>query len=64
MNENLRKLMLKAGYPAPELAPRAQTLVKMILLEAALISVQEDDTTTNRGEASAQAFLEHFGMTK
>ena len=33
MNENLRKLMLAAGYAAPELAGRAQQLAELIVRE-------------------------------
>jgi sulfur transfer protein SufE len=33
MNENLRKLMLEAGYAAPELAGRAQQLAELIVRE-------------------------------
>jgi hypothetical protein len=31
MNEQLRQLMVEADYPAPELAPRAQKLVELIV---------------------------------
>ena len=33
MNENLRKLMLEAGYAAPELAGRAQKFAELIVRE-------------------------------
>ena len=31
MNEHIRRMMLEAGYAAPELAGRAQTLVNLII---------------------------------
>ena len=31
MNERIKELMIKADYPAPELALRAQALVELIL---------------------------------
>lgn len=33
MNENLKQLMLEAGYAAPELAERAIKLAKLIILD-------------------------------
>ena len=33
MNERIRELMIKADYPAPELALRAQALVELIVQE-------------------------------
>lgn len=33
MNERTKELMLEAGYVAPELAPRAQNLVDLVLAD-------------------------------
>ena len=33
MNQRIRELMIKADYPAPELALRAQALVELIVKE-------------------------------
>ena len=35
MNERIRELMIKADYPAPELALRAQALVELIIMDVA-----------------------------
>ena len=40
MNERIRELMIKADYPAPELALRAQELVELILQDC--MSICED----------------------
>lgn len=40
MNEQLHKLMLEAGYAAPELATRAQQLAHSLILLCADIAVQ------------------------
>ena len=42
MNEQLRQLMLEAGYAAPELAGRANKLAKLIINECADIAMRED----------------------
>ncbi len=36
MNENIRLLMLEAGYAAPELATRGQELVALVIHEVLL----------------------------
>jgi hypothetical protein len=33
MNDRIRELMIEAGYVAPELAPRAQKLVDLVLAD-------------------------------
>ena len=40
MNENLRKLMLEAGYAPPELVERAQQLAELIAKECAEICLE------------------------
>lgn len=42
MNEKLRELMVKADYPAPELAKRAQALAELIVRECAGIAAGSD----------------------
>ena len=37
MNKNLEKLMLEAGYAAPELAARAHKLAELLVIECASI---------------------------
>jgi DNA-directed RNA polymerase delta subunit len=37
MNKNLEKLMLEAGYAAPEIALRAQKLAELVVIECASI---------------------------
>ena len=37
MNENLERLMLRAGYAAPHLATRAQKLAELVLQECCTI---------------------------
>lgn len=38
MNERLRQLMLEAGYAAPEIAARAQTLAHLIVKDCVKIA--------------------------
>ena len=38
MNENLKRLMKQADYPAPELALRAQKLAELIVAECAKLN--------------------------
>lgn len=46
MNEQIRQLMIEAGYPAPEIAKRAHKLVDLILFECIKIAVFKGDATT------------------
>ena len=55
MNERIRDLMIKADYPAPELALRAQALVELIVLECAKVA---DDGWADPGHQIKQ----HFGV--
>jgi hypothetical protein len=43
MNERIRELMIKADYPAPELALRAQALVDLILQDCMSICEEQGD---------------------
>lgn len=47
MNENCRRLMLDAGYAAPELAVRAQRLVALVLEECNQISKETEHNERN-----------------
>jgi hypothetical protein len=40
MNENLKRLMTQADYPAPEIALRAQVLAELIVRECDLYARQ------------------------
>ena len=39
-----------------------EKFTELIVQECARISVEADHTMTNQGAASAQAFMEHFGV--
>jgi len=62
MNENLRKLMLEAGYAAPELAGRAQQLAELLIRECA---GRVDNILRERkdgGGTMGDDIREHFGV--
>ena len=61
MNENLKRLMKQADYPAPELALRAQKLAELIVRECAEW-IKNTDSDPDIGEEDAKALLEHFGV--
>jgi hypothetical protein len=73
MNEKIEALAKQAGmvmYPTG-LGIKENTLwgdrniakfAELLIKECARISTNADDTMTNQGEASAQAFMEHFGV--
>jgi hypothetical protein len=65
MNENLRRLMVQADYPAPEIAKRAQELAELIVRECCNVLQGED--ILHGGYGYNQGFLhkkikEHFGV--
>ena len=65
MNENLKRLMVEADYPAPEIAQRAQQLVKLVIQECCDVLQNED--IRHGGYGYNQGFLhkkikEHFGV--
>ena len=72
MNEKLKKLMLEAGYAAPEIASRAQKFAELIVRECAeqIIAKGTDwidfapSQTGVRPEYwdMAQQIKEHFGV--
>ena len=61
MNENLKKLMKRADYPAPEMALRAQKFAELIVKECAEW-IKNTDSDPDIGEEDAKALLEHFGV--
>ena len=67
MNERIAKLYDRAiviedggNYVCGELDP--VKFAELIVRECARISNEVDYTMTNQGAASAQAFMEHFGI--
>lgn len=56
MNERIRQLMVQADYPAPEMAPRAQKLAELIVLEC-----MSNLYLHGYDDARAQ-IKEHFGV--
>jgi len=60
MNENLRKLMLAAGYAAPELAGRAQQLAELLVQECCNIADQVERADM---DSYVSKFIRaHFGV--
>jgi hypothetical protein len=56
MNERIRELMVRADYPAPEIAKRAHVLAELIVRECArLIDAEEI-------QSSGSMLKEHFGV--
>ena len=73
MNERIRVLAAQAKFMAEEdinrqisynaeLKAFAEKFAELIVKECARISNEADCTMTNQGAASAQAFMEHFGV--
>ena len=61
MNENLRKLMLAAGYAAPELAERAQQLAELIVREC-IDTVSDCSVEYCTRPQIVSEIKEHFGV--
>jgi hypothetical protein len=66
MNERIRELMVKADYPAPELALRAQKLAELIVRECVAICRDIDgedniDARSGRQDCAVE-IKEHFGV--
>ena len=66
MNENLKKLMKQADYPAPELALRAQKLAELIVRECVAICQDIDgedniDARSGRQDCAVE-IKQHFGV--
>ena len=78
MNERIKELALEAFQPINDIASEGiadshtfnqawfqlynQKFAELIVRECARISVEADETMTNQGKASAQAFMEYFGV--
>ena len=69
MNDQIKDLMVKAGYAAPEIGTRAQTLALLIIEECAKICSELKFTTEGPGEGAAyqrtlceMAIKENFGL--
>jgi hypothetical protein len=72
MNERIKELALQAGFHPfvrgeqilfdISTEDQLKEFAELIVRECARISVEADDTMTNQGTASAQAFMEHFGV--
>lgn len=58
MNEQIKQLMLEAGYAAPEIALRAQKLAELIVWKCAKVGERYAD---GNYEVFNQ-ILEHFGL--
>jgi hypothetical protein len=61
MNEQLRQLMLEAGYAAPELAGRANKFAELIVRECAKACEKNSYLALN-GWQRAKQIKEHFGV--
>jgi hypothetical protein len=64
MNEQIRELMLEAGYAAPDIALRAQKFAELILREC--IEVANKNRTVmeikSNTQLTADAIKKHFGV--
>ena len=61
MNERIRELMIKADYPAPELALRAQALVELILQDCMSICEEQGDRGLD-GHYCVDKIRKEFGV--
>ena len=72
MNENLKRLMKQADYPAPELALRAQKLAELIVRECVAVAddyvkdctCEEHINCKPRTSAIGRKIREHFGVKR
>jgi hypothetical protein len=69
MNERIKELLIVAGEyemdindPEFVVPDTLKKFAELIVRECARISNEVDYTMTNQGAASAQAFMEHFGV--
>ena len=63
MNERIRKLMLEAGYAAPELAGRANKLAELIVKECADVLLKwKVEPFPFDEDIAASLIKEHFGV--
>ena len=61
MNERIRALMIKADYPAPELALRAQALVELLLQDCMSICEELGDKGLD-GHYCVDKIRKEFGV--
>ena len=61
MNERIRELMVKADYPAPELALRAQALVELLLQDCMSICEEMGDKGLD-GHYCVDKIRKEFGV--
>ena len=61
MNENLKKLMIQADYPAPEIAKRAHVLAELIVKECGVALSPMLRDMVSRGQAY-DLIKQHFGV--
>lgn len=61
MNERIKALMLEAGYAAPDIAPRAQKLVELIVKECANLANKAENSETWIAPAG-DMIKENFGV--
>ena len=61
MNENLKRVMLEAGYACPELATRAKELARLLINEVYKECKPYVDGGSNQGDVE-RALKEHFGV--
>ena len=59
MNERLRELMLEAGYAAPEIAGRAQTLSELLIKECIYVAQKHSHAS---GFVMEVEIKRHFGV--
>ena len=68
MNERIKELMLKAGYAAPHIAPRAQLLVTLIIKECVIeIHAAEVGDLNSKAyylDKVAEHIENYFGVTE
>ena len=64
MNDQIKKLMLEAGYAAPEIAGRARKLSELIVEECLYIVEGEDDGSadTKSVRLAMIRMKQHFGV--
>lgn len=60
MNDNLKRLMVEADYPAPEIAQRAQKLVKLVIQECC--SIADEVERADTGMFVSWYLKAHFGV--
>jgi hypothetical protein len=66
MNEQLKELMVQAGYPAPEIAKRAHKLAELLVQECAKSLWTEEchmsDLALEEYKRNSKKIKQHFGF--